>query len=58
MFEFDMPSLAKIIDRFFLSLKSVRGYHLPFFFTWKREEFADPGVMARITFKAETGHMY
>ena len=49
------PNLASMMDKFFLNLESVSGYHLPFFLTWKRGELVEPGVMARMTFKAMTG---
>ena len=29
---------------------------VPFFLTWKRGELVEPGVIARMTFKAVTGH--
>ena len=51
-----MPILAKIMDKLFLSLESVSGYHLPFFLIWKRGELTNPGVIAKMTFKAVTGH--
>ena len=45
MFDLAMLSLERIMDKFFLNLESVSGYHLPFFLTWKRGELLDPGVI-------------
>ena len=56
MFDLAMPSLDRMMDKFFLNLESVSGYHLPFFLTWKRGEFFDPGVIAKMTLRALTGH--
>ena len=56
MLDLAMPNLASIMDKFFLNLESVSGYHLPFFLTWKRGELVEPGVMASMTLRAVTGH--
>ena len=56
MLDFAIPNLARMMDKVFFNLESVSGYHLPFFLTWKRGELVEPGVIARMTFKAVTGH--